>query len=251
MQKKDFLYLPIVFALLLLFSGCDSGTCTPAKAIIVPGTYNPTLSFDGSSTIIDNPYMPFTAGTTLTYEGTDDDGSPIHNTVEVLSGPGDTKVVAGVTCVVVHDRVETAGVLSEETDDWYAQDTSGNVWYFGEDSKDFAADGITVISTEGSWEAGVNGALPGVVMETPITVGHAYRQEYSSGVAEDLFEIIGTGESVSVPYGDFTDTVTTREWTPLEPCFSENKYYARDVGLVRVLMTKGGSEEVHLTAKTP
>jgi hypothetical protein len=108
-----------------------------------------------------------------------------------------------------------------------------------------------VTSTEGSWEAGVNGAQPGVVMETPITVGHAYRQEYSSGVAEDLFEIIGTGESVSVPYGDFTDTVTTREWTPLEPCFSENKYYALGAGLVRVVMTKGGSEEVHLTAKTP
>ena len=254
MQKKDFLYLPIVFALLLLFSGCDSGTCTPAKAIIVPGTYNPTLSFDGSSTTIDNPYMPLTAGTTFAYEGTDDDGSPIHNTVEVMSGLAGTKVVGNVTCVVVHDRVETAGVLSEETLDWYAQDTSGNVWYFGEDSKEFAPDGITVISTEGSWKAGVNGALPGIVMETEtnIVVGHAYRQEYAPGVAEDLFETIGTGESVTGVYGGpYTLTVTTREWTPLEPCVSENKYYARDVGLVRVRMTKGGSEEVHLTAKTP
>ena len=144
-------------------------------------------------------------------------------------------MILGVTCVVVSDTVKVDGVLEEATLDWYAQDKQGNVWYFGEDSKEYKDGKVT--STKGSWETGVKGALPGIVMEANPKVGDTYRQEYYKGEAEDMASVESLSESVSVPYGAYSNLLMTKEWSALDsPPVFENKYYAKGVGF---LMTKG------------
>jgi hypothetical protein len=171
------------------------------------------------------------------------DGKTERNDVTVTH---DTKKVAiGVTTVVVHDVVFVDGQKEEETFDWYAQDDDGAVWYFGEDSKEFRPDG-TVKSTAGSWEAGVNGAQPGIVMPAKPTVGATFRQEYRRGIAEDLAKILETGATVSVPLSTYKDAIVTQDFTPLEPDQVEHKTYAPGVGFVQSDMVKGGKEHVAL-----
>jgi hypothetical protein len=137
-----------------------------------------------------------------------------------------------VTATIVWDRVFLEGSLIEETFDWYAQDSDGNVWYLGEDSKEYE-DG-EVISTEGSWEWGVDGALPGIIMwaDPASQVHKKYRQEYYAGVAEDWAKVLGVDAEVEVPYGDFEDCLQTEDWSGLDPGHRENKFYAPGVGLV-------------------
>jgi hypothetical protein len=152
--------------------------------------------------------------------------------------------VMGVPCVVVRDVVTVEGELIEETFDWYAQDKAGNVWYFGEEAKEYE-NGVAV-STGGSWEAGVDGAMPGMIMRADPQVGDRYRQEYYEGEAEDMAEVLGLNESASVPYGSFSELLMTKDWTPLEPDFAEHKYYARGIGLVLEVIVEGGSGRVEL-----
>jgi hypothetical protein len=135
-----------------------------------------------------------------------------------------------VECVVVDDRGWEAGKLIEKTYDWFAQDEEGNVWYFGEDTKEYNNGKVT--STKGSWEAGVDGAKPGIIMEAHPKVGESYRQEYYKGEAEDMAKVQSSNESVKVLYGSFDHVLVTKEWTPLEPGYVEHKYYARGVGQV-------------------
>jgi hypothetical protein len=136
-------------------------------------------------------------------------------------------------------------VLVEDTYDWYAQDTAGNVWYFGEDTKELDENG-NVISTEGSWEAGVNGAEPGIIMEANPKKGDKYQQEFATDVAEDMAQVIGFVDSFCVQYGCFEDVLVTKEWTPLEHGVVENKYYAQGVGFIYSEMVKGGDETSEL-----
>jgi hypothetical protein len=136
----------------------------------------------------------------------------------------------GISTTVVRDTVYLDGEMIEDTYDWYAQDTDGNVWYLGEDTHEYE-DGVAV-NANGAWEAGVDGALPGIVMLADPTVGAAYRQEYLAGEAEDMGEVIVVGGSVDVPAGSYDDVVVTRDWTPLEPDVIEEKTYARGVGFV-------------------
>jgi hypothetical protein len=123
------------------------------------------------------------------------------------------------------------------------------VWYLGEDTKEYE-DG-EVVSTEGSWEAGVDGAQPGIVMPADPTVGFAYRQEYYAGQAEDMGEIIEVGDTVDVPAGRYENVVTTRDWTPLEPEKIEEKQYAEGVGTVHEQLVAGGEEVLELVEFTP
>lgn len=193
---------------------------------------------------VDNRYFPLTPGTTFVYEGETEDGTVrIEDYVT-----HETKQILGVTCVVVRNRVIENGDLVEETFDWYAQDKDGNVWYFGEDAKEYEA-GV-VVSTEGSWEAGVDGAMPGIIMEANPQVGDFYRQEYYKGEAEDMAEVLSLTESASVIYGSFDNLLMTREWTPLEPGVVEHDYYAPGVGLILEVMVEGGSERVELVEIT-
>ncbi len=236
--------LPAVTAITLLavFGSAGHTQASPASVASpspeVP--YEPTINPSDFSTVIDNPFYPLIPGTAFVYEGTEGD----QKTRDEVTVTNDTKEVLGVTCVAVLDRVYTEGQLTEETYDWYAQDSSGNVWYFGEASTSLEEG--TPVSTEGSWEAGVDGAQPGIIMPADPQVGDTYRQEYYPGVAEDMAEVIATTGSITVPYGAFDSIIVTREWTALEPDTEEQKTYARGFGDVHEVTTKGDHEEQSL-----
>jgi hypothetical protein len=181
---------------------------------------------------VDNPYFPLVPGTTYNY--TEKYGK--HTSENEVTVTHDTKVILGVTCVVVHDVVKEKGIVKEETFDWYAQDKQGNVWYFGEATKEFKGKGKVI--TEGSWEAGVKGGLPGIIMKGQPAVGEPYRQEYCKGVAEDMGQIVSVNDSTTVPYGSFTACVKTKDWSMLEPGH-EFKWYAKGVGCVRAESAAG------------
>jgi len=153
-----------------------------------------------------------------------------------------------VRCVVVHDTVSEEGSVVEDTLDWYAQDSEGNVWYFGEDSKEYENGQVT--STKGSWEAGVDGAQPGIVMEASPKVGDTYRQEYYPGEAEDMAKVLNVNESTTVSAGSYKEVVVTEDFTSLEPDVVEHKYFAPGVGFVMGSMVKGGSEQIELVKIT-
>ena len=179
-----------------------------------------------ASTRIDNRYFPLSPETTLVYKGMHE-GEPAVDYFEVTD---ETRVVNGVRCRVVHDRLYVDGRLVEDTYDWFAQDRAGNVWYFGERTREFDEAG-NVVSTEGSWEAGVDGARQGIYMPRKPRVGAVYQQEVAAG-AQDLFKVLSLDAKVTVPYGTFTNAMKTKEWTPLEPGVVGRKYYAPRVGTV-------------------
>ena len=137
-------------------------------------------------------------------------------------------MILGVTCTEVHDTVTTNGVLTEDTLDWFAQDTTGNVWYFGENTHELA-DGL-ISTIDGTFRGGVDGAQPGIVMKAHPAIGDFYRQEFDLGNAEDFAEVVGLSASVTVPFGSFTNCLDTRETTPLEPDLHQHKFYAAGVG---------------------
>jgi hypothetical protein len=193
---------------------------------------------------IDNPWLPFANGSSWTYEAETEDGT--ERTEVVVTD--ETRTVMGVAVTVVHDTVALDGRVIEDTFDWYAQDRDGNVWYFGEETTEYGSDGSE--STEGSWEAGVDGALPGIVMYADPQVGQAYRQEFYEGEAEDVAEVVRTGETADVPAGSFDDLVVILEWNPLEPDVQEEKSYASGVGPVLEVQTAGGDERVELVGHT-
>ena len=170
-----------------------------------------------------NPLFPLVPGTIWTYLS-----GPETDTVTVTP---ETREILGVTCVVVHDVVSAAGQVTEDTDDFFAQDVDGNVWYFGELSKTFENGELT--SLEGSWRAGVTGASPGMIMRAMPGVGDTYRQEFAFGTAEDAAEVQTITGSATVPAVSCSGTcLVTREFSPLEPDADEQKYYAPGIGLI-------------------
>ncbi len=174
---------------------------------------------------VDNPWFPVRPGATFVYRGVKD-GEPTRDVVHVTRG---TRVIGGVRCTAVTDRLYAAGHLAERTTDWYAQDRAGTVWYFGEDTAELDAAG-KVTSREGSWLSGVNGARAGVFMPAHPRVGQAFRQEYLKGHAEDNARNMSVDEQLTVPQGHYDHVFMTRETTPLEPKVLEYKFYARGVG---------------------
>lgn len=202
--------------------------------------YNPEIDPANFVEGIDNPYFPLEPGTTFIYEGQEGD-----TTIDVeIAVTNETREVMGVTTAVVRETEWEDGELVEDTYDWFAQDAEGNVWYFGEDSKEY--EGGEVVSTAGSWEAGIDGAKPGIIMQADPQIGDVYRQEYYQGEAEDMAEAISLTGNATVPYGSFDNVLVTREWTPLEPGIAENKYYAMDVGLLMEETVVGGSGTLEL-----
>jgi hypothetical protein len=149
---------------------------------------------------------------------------------------------------VVSDILKNVkGDVLESTSDWYAQDKDGNVWYFGEDTKEYVKGKVS--STKGSWKAGVNGAQPGLVMPAKPILGIPYRQEYLFNEAEDMGKVLSLTETVSVQSGTFNNCIMTEEWSPLEPAVIEHKYYASGIGNIKTVMIKGGNEVSELTEK--
>lgn len=198
--------------------------------------YDPRIDPQDFVDRIDNPYLPLRPGTTFVYEGRTDEG---FEHIE-LAVTHNTKTILGVTCVEVRDVVTVDGEVKEDTLDWFAQDRQGNVWYFGENSKELE-DGL-IVSLEGTWTSGEDGAKPGIIMKAHPGIGDFYRQEFSLDVAEDVAEVVSLTDSVTVPYGSFTQCLRTKEWTPMSPGAEEFKVYARGIGLVKEVDPSGGEE---------
>jgi hypothetical protein len=191
--------------------------------------YDPTIDPANFTTTIDNPYFPLKPGTTYIYEGPTTQGF-IHTEFAVTPN---TKLIDGVTCVEVHDQVFTDGELTEDTLDWFAQDKGGNVWYFGEDSDELIHGRVSSIG--GSWQGGVNGASPGIVMEAHPKVGDFYRQEFLLNNAEDTAGVLDLNQTVTVPAGTFHHCLETEEITGLEPGALEHKFYVAGIGNVQTI----------------
>jgi len=230
-------------------SGGEPSTTTEAvEPVIDPGdggNYRPEVDPATFVDVIDNRYLPYAPGASWTYEGAED--GEVER-IEVTVTP-ERRQIMGISTTVVRDTVTVDGELVEDTYDWFAQDRDGNVWYLGEDSTEF--ENGEAISKAGSWQAGVDGALPGIVMQADPAVGQAYRQEYYAGQAEDLAEVRRLGATQSVPFRDFDDLLVVEEWNPLEPDVVEDKYFAPGVGLVLEVKTRGGEGRVELVAHDP
>jgi hypothetical protein len=227
--------------LVVLLLGLALVGCTQTEAVIDPGDggdYSVQVDPSRFVTTIDNPWLPFTPGSRWVYEA----GGGERNEVVVT---GQTRKIMGITATVVRDVETRNGELVEETSDWFAQDRDGNVWYLGEDTRAFR-NGEP--SPAGSWEAGVDGALPGIIMQADPQVGDAYRQEFYRGQAEDMGKVVRLGASQTVPFRSFDGLLVTRDWTPLEPEVVEEKYYAKGVGLVLETTVEGGSDRNELVS---
>ena len=199
--------------------------------------YHPKIDPSQFTNRITNRYLPLAPGTTHRYRGVRD-GAPTSHLVTVTH---QTRTVMGVHCVVVKDVVMQNQSLVEKTTDWYAQDRTGNVWYFGEDTAEYQNGVVT--TTAGTWEAGVDRALPGIVMPAKPKVGHTYQQEYRPGVALDKATVLQLASTVKVPAGTFHRAIVTLDKNPLDPSKIERKWYARGVGFVRAVLKGGGHSE--------
>ena len=218
---------------LMMLVGCSPETAESA-------TYSVEIDPNNFVTTIDNPYFPRLPGSKYVYEGHTEEGME-RVVLEIL---GETKVVMGVTTTIMRDTVTIDGEIVEDTYDWFAQDKEGNVWYFGEAVNDY--ENGQLVSKAGSWEAGVDGALPGIVMYgTPAAhVGEVYLQEYYKGEAEDTAELISANEAVTIPLGNFDDVIQTYDYTPLDAEAQEHKFFAAGIGEIKAVDLNTGDEVV-------
>jgi len=222
MKMIDFLFVICVFSVFTYSCDDDDGSND-----LFDEYYTPIIDSDNFKDGVDHEYFPLNVGDIYTYEAETEDGTEII-TVTVTN---ETKIIMGVTCMVVNDRVELEGELVENTNDWYAQDNDGNVWYMGEYSEEWENGKLQGV--DGSWEAGVDGAYPGIIMPANPILGIPYRQEYYYKQAEDWGKIVEIGVTVETPYGTFTNCIKTEDWNALEPGIIENKYYAPGIGVVK------------------
>jgi hypothetical protein len=214
----------------------DGTTASAAGGDRLPQGSEPVdLDPERFSADVTNRYWPMEPGTRWTYREIDE-GKTLD--VVVIVSTETKKIANGVTARVVRDTVTEDGELIEDTFDWYAQDDAGNVWYLGEDTVEF--EGGEISSREGAWEAGKDGAQPGIIMPADPADGMKYRQEYYEGEAEDNGEILSAEEKASVPAGDYEDVVLTKDTNALSPDALEYKLYAPGVGLVLALGIAGG-----------
>jgi len=217
---------------------------SPSTGPQVPtGPLAPTFDKSNFVSVIDNPYYPLKPRMKWVYDGTRD-GVRQRDVVTVTDR---TKVIDGVSTTVVTDVATAGGKVLEKTEDWFAQDRDGNVWYMGEAT---AAYDNGAVDTSGSWTAGVNGGQPGIIMPSKPAVTDSYRQEFLAGEAEDTSWIIDTGLKVTVPYGTVTSAIRSLEYTRLEPDVVDTKVYAPGIGIVREASIAGPKETADLISFT-
>jgi hypothetical protein len=248
-RRKAMLALGVASALIAVGSASAAGTSPagahkpgPIKSGAGPG-WPATLSPSDFVAQVDNQWFPLKPGSKYRYEGVKD-GKQVVDSFNVTHR---TKTILGVETTVVHDVLSTHGRPVEVTDDWYAQDRHGNVWYFGEATKTLDSHGNT-ISTDGSFKAGVDGARAGVFISGHPHVGQSARQEFYKGQAEDHFKVLDRNAHVSVPYVTSDHALLTKEWTPLEPSVVDHKDYVRGIGEVREIAVKGPVERLELVS---
>ena len=228
--------------------GGDAATAAPAACALPQGKQRLALDPADFTTTIDNPWWPMRPGSRWVYRETAPDGTVQRVVVTVLAS---TKLIAnGITARVVRDVVTEDGKPVEVTADWYAQDRCGNVWYLGEDTKDY--ENGKVVSTKGSFEAGVDGAQAGVAVPANPRPGMRYRQEYYAGHAEDRAEVVSLREQVEVPFGYFRRgrVLMTRDLNPLDAKVLEYKFYVRGLGMVLAVGVSGGADREELVRYT-
>jgi hypothetical protein len=230
--------------------GASSTTSTPegssGHGSLPQGGESVKLDPADFSINIDNPYWPMSPGSKWVYSETDTRGANQKAVVEVTHK---TKTIAnGIEARVIRDTVTDNGVPVEITDDWYAQDRAGNIWYLGEYVTNYK-DG-KIVDHSGSFEAGVDGAQPGIAMPANPEPGLSYRQEYYKDAAEDKAAVITVGEErVQVPFGYFNkDVLMTRDSVPTEPKVQELKFYAPGVGPLLSVHTDGADGRAELVS---
>jgi hypothetical protein len=250
MQKRSLSLLGAAAVLTISTTAFASAWSQPATQQTNDGSRNaPSVlpcpdipGFDPNNFVdrIDNRYFPLQPRTVFRLVGETEDGIERERIMVTKK----TKEILGVTTTVVKDVVRVNGKIAEYTFDWYAQDADGNVWYFGEDTAEY--ENGEIVSREGSWEAGVDGAHAGIIMEADPQVTDSCRQEYYKGEAEDRYWVVATGKTKRVPAGKFKDAVRTLEWTPLEPNIVVQKFHAPGVGLIAERALSGPKEIVNL-----
>lgn len=245
MRQHQSIRMAVTLTAALVVVGCVStpeGSATPAAeqprnpASFVEGQpYEPSFDPANFSDPKPNPYFPLEPGVNI-FEGGEE-------RVEVTV-TGQTKEILGIATIVITDQVFVNGELAEDTVDWYATDNFGNVWYLGEQTAEY--ENGQVVTTAGSWEAGVDGAQPGIIMLADPHQGDAYRQEFYAGEAEDVAAIYALDQTATVPAGSYDEVLVTEEWTPLDPSLRERKWYATGVGVVFEETIAGGSGTLSL-----
>jgi hypothetical protein len=218
-------------------TGTSVGPTGAASPPLPQGDEPVTLDPAEFTTEIDNPYWPMKVGSRWVYRETDAEGAVTRVEVTVTD---QTKMILGIESVVVHDIVTEDGEVKEDTLDWYAQDADGNIWYLGEDTKEY--ENGKVSSTKGSWQAGVDGAEAGIIVPAHPKPGLSYREEYYKGEAEDAADVLSLNARAKMPFGTFDHVLQTRNVTPLDPDLVEEKFYARGVGMVLAITVSGGSD---------
>lgn len=213
-------------------------------ALTGSGIYDPDLEEDEFEAEAEHKFLPFLTGASWVYQSETDEGRE-EVVVTVLDK---TKDVDGIESIVVHDVVTLDGVLIEDTFDWYAEHEDGTIWYMGEIAQNFE-DG-ELVDIDGSWQAGEDGGLPGIIMLAQPVVGATYRQELLLLEAEDAATVLSLNATASVPYGTFTGCLKTEDFSPLEPGVVEHKFYAKNVGLVLEVNPDTG-ERLELVSFTP
>jgi hypothetical protein len=247
---------PILLAGALVAAACGSGSNSNAShrtaaretkptqpAWVLEGGYSPTIDPANFVATIDNRYFPLLAGTAFHYRGTADGTAQADDMVVTRR----TRRVLGVDATVVEDTVSEHGKPIERTFDWYAQDKQGNVWYMGEDS--FELQHGKFVRASDSWEAGVDGAKPGIIMPGDPQPNDVYRQEYFPPEALDQARVLRTNGRLRVTYGSYNQVLVTEEWSPVEPQIEEKNYVA-GVGEIEEHVTAGGNEQFDLVSIT-
>jgi hypothetical protein len=255
--------LPLVLAATMLCAGCTTSATRPsvttppgtpalesrpavstsaAQSTLPTGTEPVNLNPADFTADISHRYWPMKPGTRWTYRDVDEKGEV--QDVVIVATTATKKLANGITARVVRDTVRSEGDLVEDTFDWYAQDSAGNVWYLGENTAEF--ENGKIVTRAGSFEAGAGGALPGILLPAEPQVGQKYRQEYLKGEAEDNGEVLGTNQLVEVPTGRYSDALLTRDTTSLEPTVVEYKLYAPGIGPVLALDISGGASREEL-----
>ncbi len=215
-------YFVFTLATLTLLSSCEK------EERQIDSNYNPVIDPQNFVDNVNNPYFPLVPGKIFNYSSQTGEGLETI-VVTVLS---EKRTVSGVACTIVHDVVSLDGRVIEDTHDWYAQDMDGNVWYMGEDVSNYE-NGV-LVDKEGSFEAGVNGAKPGIIMLASPVLEMPYRQEYSFNNAEDWGKVIAKGVRVTTTFGTFDNCIKTADWNALEPDAPvEYKFYALNIGIVK------------------
>ena len=244
---------PLALATLgvLTLSACGGGAASAPGNVTSPlpqGSESVELDPGDFTVDITNTYWPMEPGDRWISSETDGKGDVLR--VEVTVQDETYTVASGIDARVVHDRVTRDGAVVEDTLDWYAQDGDGNIWYLGERTAEY--ENGQVVSTEGSWEAGVDGAQPGIAVPADPEPGLTYRQEYLQGQAEDQGAVLSIDEQVGVPTGIYTGALLTRDTTALEPDLVELKFYAPGIGPVLTVESSGGAgrEELVETNRT-